>query len=206
MVQVYKDEEKRLEMLSMAGLIHRFNEGCPSAEVYRKGIRYYQVLLDAIEDQGFSEKISELAKIPAGTITSTALKIVNVLLFNRDRNPFLSLGLPSDAADAEIKKRWKKLLTLYHPDKAFNRKAYEEIAKKINQSYEEIADLKEKSAYSEKAAEEQQEPVGDVTMLPRSSFPVAQTKYLKYLPAVILFTVIFIAIFTITLFVIYKMN
>jgi DnaJ-domain-containing protein 1 len=205
MVQVYKDEEKRLEMLSMAGLIHRFNEGCPSAEVYRKGIRYYQVLLDVIEDQEFSEKVSELAKMPAGTITNTAFKIVNVLLFNRDKNPFLSLGLPSDAADAEIKKRWKKLLTLYHPDKAFNRKAYEEVAKKINRSYEEIAELKEKSAYSEKAAEEKQKSVQDITIPPRSSFHVAQTK-LKYLPAVILFTVIFIAIFTITLFIIYKMN
>jgi DnaJ-domain-containing protein 1 len=205
MVQVYKDEERRLEMLSMAGLIQRFNEGCPSAEVYRKGIRYYQVLLDVIENREFSEKVSELAKIPAGTITSTAFKIVNVLLFNRDKNPFLSLGLPSDAGDAEIKKRWKKLLTLYHPDKAFNRKTYEETAKKINQAYEEIAELKEKSAYSEEVAEEQQKSVQDVTMLPGSSFHVAQTK-LKYLPAVILFTVIFIAIFTITLFIIYKIN
>jgi len=193
-------------MLSMAGLIQRFNEGCPSAEVYRKGIRYYQVLLDVIEDQESSEKVSELAKMPAGTITSTALKIVNILLFNKEKNPFLSLGLPSDAVDDEIKKRWKRLLMLYHPDRAFDRKACEEIAKKINQAYEEIAELKEKSEYSDRAAEEQQRYVRDITMPPRSSFHVAKTKYLKYLPAVILFTVICIAILTITLFVIYKIN
>jgi DnaJ-domain-containing protein 1 len=206
MVQVYKDEERRLEMLSMAGLIQRFNEGCPSAEVYRKGIRCYQVLLNVIENPEFSEKVSELAKIPAGTIKSTALKIVNVLLFNRDKNPFLSLGLPSDAADDEIKKRWKKLLMLYHPDRAFNRKAYEEIAKKINQAYEEIGELKEKGMYREEAIKEQRKSVRNITRLPRSSFPAAQIKYLKYFPAIILVAVICIAIFSITLYVIYKIN
>ena len=193
-------------MLSMAGLIQRFNEGCPSAEVYRKGIRYYQVLLDVIENPESSEKVSELAKMPAGTIRKAALKIVNVLLFNKEKNPFLSLGLPSDAVDDEIKKRWKKLLMLYHPDRAVNRKEHEEIAKKINQAYEEIAELKEKSEYSDRAAEEQQRYVRDITMPPRSSFQVAKTKYLKYLPAIILVTVICIAILSITLFVIYKIN
>jgi len=193
-------------MLSMAGLIQRFNEGCPSAEVYRKGIRYYQVLLDVIENQEFSEKVSELAKMPAGTIRSTALKIVNVLLFNKEKNPFLSLGLPSDAVDDEIKKRWKGLLMLYHPDRAVNRKEHEEIAKKINQAYREIAELKGKSLYREKSAKEQRKSVRDSIRLPRISSPIIRIKYLKYLPAIILVTIICIAIFTITLFVIYKIN
>lgn len=203
MVQTFKNEDRKLEMLVTAGLIQRCNERCSVDEIYKRGMRCYEVLLDVIEKPEVTRKVAEFTNKSEETIKSTALKIVNLLLFNRGNNPFLSLGLPDDAEDSDIKKRWKRLLMLYHPDRAFNRKGYEEIAKKINQVYGEVIELKEKSSYKEKTVGERWKPV-PVKMRPKTSFRAVPIEYFKYLPAFILAAIIFIAIFTITLFVIYK--
>lgn len=205
MVHTLKNEDRNLEVLMTAGLIQRFAERRSIDEIYRRGIGCYEVLLDVIEKPEVTRKVAEFAKKSLETTRADALKIVGLLLFNRGNNPFLSLGLPDDAEESEIKKRWKRLLMLYHPDRAFNQKGYEEIAKKINQAYEKIAELKEKRAYNEKSAKEQQKSV-HITMPRISSFPASKSKYLQYLPSIILVIVIFLAILSITLFIIYKID
>jgi hypothetical protein len=204
MVHALKNEDKKLEMLAAAGLIQRCVERCPVDEVYRRGVRCYEVLLDVIEKPEITEKIAAFTKQSEETIKVTALKILNLLLFNRGDNPFLSFGLPDYAEDGQIKKRWKRLLMLYHPDRAFNRKGYEETAKKINQVYREIIELKEKNSYKSKDIEEQQKPVPVKTMLPKTSPLIGHFKYLKYLPTFILVAILCIAILAIVFFILYK--
>jgi hypothetical protein len=206
MVRTFRNEDRKLEMLLTAGLIQRCAERCPEDEIYKRGIRCYEVLLDVIEKPEVTGKIAEFTKRSEETIKNTALKIVNQLLFNKGNDPFLSLGLPDDAEDSEIKKRWKRLLMFYHPDRAYNRTGYEEISKKINQVYEEVIELKEKNSHKGEAIEELRKPVPVRTGLPHKYTRAVQFKYLKHLPAFILFTIICIAIVTIVIFVIYMVD
>lgn len=206
MVQTFRNIDRNLEVLMTAGLIQRFAERCPVDEIYKRGIRCYEVLLDVLEKPEVTRKVAEFTKKSEETIKNTALKIVNQLLFNRVKDPFLSLGLRDDAEDSEIKKRWKRLLMLYHPDRAFNREGHEEISKKINQVYEEVIELKERSSYEERSFGELRRPVPVRTRLPEKYPWAVNFKYLKHIPAFILIAIICIAIITVIFFVIYRIN
>lgn len=207
-----KSEDRKREIFSTASLINKFNEGCPLNEIYNRGIDCYEVILDLIENPEVAKEISKLIKQPREKIKIAAIKIVNLLLFNKGNNPFLSLGLSDSATSSEIKKRWKRLLMLYHPDRFFNQKGYEEVAKKINQAYREIDELQEKKSHNEKVIKNNEK----IIKKQRKYIPVKTNlseistthffypKYLKFLPTFIIVAVISIAIFTIALFIIHK--
>jgi hypothetical protein len=196
---IHKTEDRRREIFLTASLINKFNEGCPLSEIYEKGIDCYEILLDLIEKPEVAKEISGLIKQPQEEIKLAAVKIVNLFLFNKDNNPFLSLGLSDSAPGEEIKKRWKRLLILYHPDRMSNRKGYEEVAKRINQAHEEIEELRGKS-HGEKMAEKSKEyiPV-KAEFSNTSTTQMLNFKYLKFLPTFIIIAVVSIAIFTIIL-------
>lgn len=207
---MHRKTEDRLKIFSTASLIKRFNERCPLDEIYNKGIKCYDVLLDLIENPKVAKEISEFIKIPSEKIKIAAIGIVNLLLFNKMNNPFLSLGLSNHATDNETRKRWKRLLMIYHPDRLFSQKTYEEMAKKINQAYREIEELEVKNFHYEKVTENH---IGKVIKKREKYFSVKTNtnkyfisifnhRYLKYLPAFILVIVISMAIFTIALFII----
>jgi hypothetical protein len=204
MVQALRNEDRKLEMLAMAGLIQRCVERCPADEIYKRGVRCYEGILDAIEKPEVTREVAAFTKQSEETIRNTALTIVNLLLFNRGNNPLLSFGLLDDAEDSQIKKRWKRLLMLYHPDRALNRKGYEETAKKINQVYREIIELKEQNSYKRKTIGEQRKPVPVKTRLPKTSPLIVHFKYLKHIPTLILVAILCIAIFTIAFFILYN--
>ena len=199
---VYKHEGRKIEIFLTASLINRLNKGCPLDEIYNKGISCYEVLLDLIENPEVAKKISEIIKLPPEKIKIAAVKIVNLLLFNKKDNPFLSLGLSNHATDNETKKRWKRLLMLYHPDRLFSQKIYEEIAKKINQAYREIDELKEKNFHYEKVIKKTGDHFPFKNNLNKNSVRIFNLRYLKYLPSFILGAVISIAIITIVFFII----
>ena len=200
--RVYKNEDRKIELFLTASLINRLNKGCPLDEIYNKGISCYEVLLDLIENPEVAKKISEIIKLPPEKIKIAAVKIVNLLLFNKKDNPFLSLGLSNHATDNETKKRWKRLLMLYHPDRLFSQKIYEEIAKKINQAYREIDELKEKNFHYEKVIKKTGDHFPFKNNLNKNSVRIFNLRYLKYLPSFILGAVISIAIITIVFFII----
>lgn len=202
--RAYKDEDRKLEIFSIAGLIHGFREGCPLDEIYKKGIRCYEVLLDVIENPEVAKEISEFTKLPPERIKITALKIVKLLLFNKENNPFLSLGLSNIARDSEIKKRWKRLLMIYHPDRSFHQKGYEEMSTKINQAYREIGELQGEKQHSGKVMKEQRGHNPVKINLGRTSPRLVHMRYLQHLPTFILVIMIFIAIFSIALFIIHR--
>jgi hypothetical protein len=204
MYRDYKNNDRKLEIFSAAGLIGKFNKGTSLEEIYKRGIRCYGVLLDLLENPEIEKEISKFTKLPLGRIKITAFKIVNLFLLNKENNPFLSLGLSNDALDSEIKKRWKRLLVIYHPDRSFNQKGYEEMAKKINQAYREISELQGENARRGKDIREQWDYIPIKTNLRGTSSQIFHNKYVKHLPTFILVTVIFIAIFTIAVFIIHR--
>lgn len=196
--RVYKDTDRKREIFSTASLINRFNEGCPLDEIYRRGTDCYETLLDLIEKPEVVSEVSKLIKQPREKIEIVAIKIVNLLLLNRENNPFLSLGLPKSATSDEIKKRWKRLLMIYHPDRLSSQKGYEVMAKKINQVYREIGELQTKISHDKEVTRHNRKVVEKQEIY----FPSNRyfyPKYLKFLPTFIIIMAISIAIFTIIL-------
>jgi len=195
-------EERKGLIFSAASLIKRFNDNPPLYEIYNRATGCYEILLELIERPEVAKDISDLIKEPTKKIRISALKIVNILLFNDKNNPFMSLGLASNATDNEIKKRWKRLLMLYHPDKLYNQKRIDEAAKKINSAYEELKHRKEKNIRSEKVLKNSRVHLPERKYLNARSAGIHNFKYLRYLPVFILIAFISFAIFIVALFVI----
>jgi hypothetical protein len=193
-----KSGSTNLKILATATLIRRFHERCSLGEIYDKAIRCYETLIECIEKTETTEEISVLLDIPAVTIREYAETIINVLLFNKENDPYLSFGLNKDAPLSEVSRRWKSLIVLYHPDKYLNQRIYEEKAKKINELYEEIQNFKKNNIYYNTFNNASR-------VSPRGSSRIFHSMYLKYLPLFIIGTAMIIAILSILLLIFDKL-
>src|SRR5271154_6343915 len=63
-----------------------------------------------------------------------------------------SLGVPRTASADEIKKSFRKLARLYHPDVAKDKKKAEEKFKEINEAYEVLSDADKRKKFDELGA------------------------------------------------------
>lgn len=70
------------------------------------------------------------------------------------------LGLSRTATDDEIKKAFRKLARLYHPDVAKNKKTAEQKFKEINEAHEVLSDSAKRRKYDELGADWQNEGNG----------------------------------------------
>ena len=68
------------------------------------------------------------------------------------KNYYQSLGVSRGAADAEIKKSFRKLAREFHPDVAKDKKKAEEKFKEINEAYEVLSDPAKRKRYDELGA------------------------------------------------------
>lgn len=179
-------------MLLAAGLIRRFGT-ISREEVCEKALKCFEGLLAVLDSQGSAGKISSMIDRQVPSVQKTAELIIDHLLFNVNDDPYLSLGLTRDAGKAEVNKRWKRLIVLYHPDRYPDKKEYEEKAKKINEVYDKIRKIKEHGV--------RYGPVEDIFRdVPPPAAAVHHARYLRYLPTLILALTIFIAIISILLF------
>src|SRR5471030_2869493 len=64
-----------------------------------------------------------------------------------------SLGVPRTASEDEIKKAFRKLARLYHPDVAKDKKKSEEKFKEINEAYEVLGDATKRKKFDELGAD-----------------------------------------------------
>ena len=185
---------RKIKMLATANLIRRFHERCPCAELYDKAIRCYETLLDVIRNPSVAEEISELLDIPALKIKGCAEDIITILLFNQENNPYLSFGLTESAPLKEVHRRGKSLIALYHPDKHLHKETFEEKAKKINEIRNKIQTLQEQMIHlsSSNNISARLQPQG---------IKISSSKYLRYLPFLILAAAIIIAILSILLLI-----
>ncbi|MDA8106445.1 MAG: J domain-containing protein [Nitrospiraceae bacterium] len=187
-------EGREFQSLLAASLMRRF-EAIPEEEVYEKASRCFDLLLDVRECPDTAARISFLIGRPAALVQRSAEAIIDLVLFNRNNDPYASLGLPRYAGKAEVNRRWKRLIVLYHPDKYPNqREHYEEKAKKINEAYGEIR--KEAGMHTSP----------DTVFYPSGKSPsrteaAPYRRYLKHVPTVILALVIFIAVVSVLFFI-----
>ena len=59
------------------------------------------------------------------------------------------LGLKKDASDDEVKKAYRKMAKMYHPDANQNSKEAEAKFKEISEAYEVLSDQQKKAAYDQ---------------------------------------------------------
>jgi len=188
------DKNGKLGVLKTSTLIRRFHEQCPVKEIYDKAIRCYDTLIDSIEKPDISKEISALLNIPAVKVKEYAESVINILLFNKENDPYLSFGLERTAPFSEVHKRWKRLIVLYHPDRYQNQKIFEEKVKKINEVYEEIRKIQNQRSLS-----------GSFNAISEMSLPknsqILHSKYFKFIPSLIIALVVIIAFFSLVLFI-----
>ncbi len=140
------------ELIQLVRLINRFRLHPESADIYEQAIGNYNALLELIENPRTVVKLALMAEMPVSKIMKSAEAILDSLLFNKRNDPFISLGLRGDEDRSTVMKRWKNLITIFHPDKYPGNKLYEERAKRINEAYEEVKKSanKKRSVRSEK--------------------------------------------------------
>lgn len=190
----YQDNGRKARMLCAARLLSGFGTRHSSNDIYEMALSCYDLLIDMIEDSGVAGELSVFVHMPANEIQASAEAIIDRLLFNQKNNPYISLGLQGHVSAAEVTRRWKRLIILYHPDRYPNQKKYEERAKKINQAYSEIQRMKERGIHHEA-----------IKIVKRPSFPTTNKihyfRYMKRLPAVIIAAAILMAIISLLLFI-----
>ncbi|MGC2061515.1 MAG: DnaJ domain-containing protein [Thermodesulfovibrionales bacterium] len=142
----YRIQDREYKLLLASGLLCSYERSTPE-EVCQKALKCFEILLDILEDAETVQNVSALVSRPATSVQNSARAIIDLLLFNKEADPYVSLGLPRNADKTEANRRWKHLMVLYHPDKYFNSNEYEEKAKKINEAYEKLQKGEGKDSY-----------------------------------------------------------
>jgi hypothetical protein len=194
-MSIYGSQERSSRIISAAAVIARFKDGRPLDEGGNNVFSCYDTLLDIIGDSRTALEICRLLSIPEAKVRSYAGEIIDLLLFNRDNNPYMSLGLRRDTPVVDVNRRWKSLLLLYHPDKYSNRRDYEERAKKINEAYGKI-----RSARGHVAGPERPVSVKEVKVK-SSTEKIRLVKHLRYLPYFILALAVITAVISTLIFI-----
>ena len=186
-------DNRKIRVLATATLMRRFHEQCPTNEIYEKATRSYETLIDTIEKKHTAKEIATLLDIPEITIKRYAEAIIDILLFNKENDPYLSFGLTRGASFSEVNRRWKSLIVLYHPDRNLDKQLFEDRARKINGIYEEILRLQKQKLYPRSLNN-----IIEVS-LPRND-KLIHEKYFKYIPHIIIVLAMIIAILSLILF------
>ncbi len=185
---------KKAEMLYAARLLSGADRQYSLEENHGLALSCYDLLIDTIQNPAVARELSMFTHMPPNEIQASAETIIDRFLFNRENNPYTTLGFQSHAPNTEVAKRWKRLITLYHPDKYPNQNKYEERAKRINQAYAEIRRMKEEERCCEilRDVRKYHSPGNDGIYLLR---------YMRRLPSVIIATAIIMAIISMLLFI-----
>lgn len=138
---ILNESDRKTELIHLAKLINRFRLSKEQTDIYDQTISNYDALLEIIENPKTVIKLALMVEMPVSKIRESSIAILDSLLYNRKKDPYISLGLRGDEDQLTITKRWKNLITLFHPDKYPGDKVYEEKAKRINEAYEEIRKL-----------------------------------------------------------------
>lgn len=133
----YRTRDREYKLLLASGLICSYERNTLD-ELYHKALKCFDILIDILEDAETARNVSSLVSRPITSVQSSSRAIIDLLLFNKEADPSVSLGLPRNADKTEANRRWKRLMMHYHPDRYPDDNAYEEKAKMINQAYEKL--------------------------------------------------------------------
>lgn len=113
-------------------------------------IRYFDLFMNILNDTGDSRKYLENNHLDRIFITDMIKQVLHRLHFNRENDHYLTLGLPRNASEEDIHRRWRDLIIIYHPDRNLNDRTASECAKRINEAYSILKDPDRRALYDRK--------------------------------------------------------
>ena len=114
-------------------------------------VRFSDALIRMLNGTDEARKFLSLRGISTEYVQENVRAVFTRLHLNRDNDHYLTLALPHKASDAQIHKRWKELMLIYHPDRNSSADAAS-CAKRINEAYSILKDPGKKLEYDRKTA------------------------------------------------------
>lgn len=135
----------------------------------------------------------------------SAEQAISLLLANRENNPFLALGLSAQSSEQEITGRWKRLISLFHPDRTPG-SPDEETAKLINQAYTRARAPEARRAFRPNANKGPESGKTVHKSYSRLKKNPIKFEYLRYASLAVLVLAVCAALLTTAVFVVQKMK
>ncbi len=180
-----------IKLLSTAKLISDFKESIELGDLYERGARCHETLLDIIKDPKTADDVANISKRTPAEVQSAAEQIIDRMLFNRGGDPYIVLGLSEGASSKDAKKSRNRLLSVYHPDRFPDTEALAgERTRLINRAYNEV--LAHPSPLQEALSKEGEAEAASKT----ESF----VRYLRPLPALVISLAVIVAAVSVTKF------
>jgi len=114
-------------------------------------VRFSDAFIDMLNDTEEARKFLSSRGISTEYVRSNIRAIFARLHFNKENDHYLTLALPRTATEAQIHKRWKELMRIYHPDRNSEEDAAI-CAKWINEAYSILKNPGKKMGYDRKTA------------------------------------------------------
>jgi len=188
--------------LSVLKLFEKLQGDFPEEDLYERALRNYDLLLDILESPAAARAVSECGALPTEYVRDSADRVISLLLSNNDKNPFLALGLNAISSEEEVTTRWKKLISLFHPDRNPGSDD-EEKAKLINEAYTRARSPAAREAF--KPAPEKRPGNGTAKLQRRPSHKKAD-RHLRYAPKAIIILALSAAFLTGAVFILKKIE
>lgn len=186
-------DDREIKVLSLAGLLRRYHEGKADARLLEGALRSCEMLLEVAEQKETPKEIAALLGISEVLVRLYSEELMDLLIFNPEDDPFLSLGLVRQTTANEINRRWKRLIVLFHPDKYPGEKKYEERASRINWAHKKALEIiSDPSFYTE---------VPDINSFLVTASVVPDFRPLRIIPTAIMAAAIVAAVLSLALFV-----
>ncbi len=99
-----------------------------------QAVRYSGAFIDMLNATEEARQFLSLKGLSMEYVHKHIRDILARLHFNRENDHYLALCLPRSASEAQINRRWKDLMLIYHPDRSKDEEAAG-YAKRINEAY-----------------------------------------------------------------------
>ncbi len=133
-----KRHDVRLRLLSIAALEKRLREGVTAEEIHGDAARCFDTMMEVLSDAYDNETVVASVGVTLEELKATCLSVLDLLIGSGSPDPFITLCLPEGASEDEIRRRWKRLLQIFHPDRNPGTGDYEKKAKRINEAFDRV--------------------------------------------------------------------
>lgn len=109
-------------------------------------VRFSDAFIDMLNDTEDAQNFLSLRRMSRTYVQTNVKAVLARLHLNRENDHYLTLALPRTATEAQIHRRWKELMRIYHPDRNTEEDAAI-CAKRINEAYSILKNPHKKTAY-----------------------------------------------------------
>lgn len=172
-----EDQEIRFRLLSLANLSRKINEGISLEELYRDAERKFDTMIGLLNDDAHHKALKSLGTT-IHDLQRSSQAILQLLITNKQGNPYMTLCVSEEASQDEIKRRRNKLLQVFHPDRNRNSSLNESITRNINEAYDKIMNTHHDTGISNAQVRSHLRPAASYN---GKQFDVKKKRYMLYI-------------------------